>query len=231
MSLALDRTRQLDVLEQEKHIKYGGDVRAWKDIEAGEVDLRGGLTQETYKSRTGEVQAGHATRPEDEQFRWEQWGGLIQRGKRKSLLLTRLRPSMTKQTSPGPGAIRAAEWEPLAKKHLAGKYVILHTDGARSYKLAVSGRLHDHVVHQKKQLVNNGKVVKKKGKVVWVRPQYTKVFSHTLPNGRKLKCKGDTQIIDRFWRFLRAFFIGRNSRVGSAALNARVRSAQWAYWS
>ena len=36
--------------------------------------------------------------------------------------------------------------------------------------------------------------------------------------------------IDRFWRHLRAYSVGRSAPVGSRALRVRVRSAQWAYW-
>ena len=76
----------------------------------------------------------------------------------------------------------------------------------------------------------NGKCIKKNGKFVWTKPQYAKLFKHKLPSGKTLKCKGGTQIIDRFWEDLRAHLKGRSGRVGSTALRRRVRSAQWAYW-
>lgn len=37
------------------------------------------------------------------------------------------------------------------------------------------------------------------GKITWVKPRYTKPWTHTLPEGKKLTVKAGTQIIDRFW--------------------------------
>ena len=72
--------------------------------------------------------------------------------------------------------------------------------------------------------------MKKDGKPVWVKPKYTKVFQHKLPNGKKLLVKGGTQIVDRLWQFIRQYNRHRSARVGSPALRTRIRSAQWAYW-
>ena len=55
------------------------------------------------------------------------------------------------------------EWGPLAKKHLQGRQVILHTDAAKSYKTKINGVLHDNVRHGKKR-------VKVAGKFVWKAP-------------------------------------------------------------
>ncbi|CAE8596131.1 unnamed protein product [Polarella glacialis] len=60
----------------------------------------------------------------------------------------------------------AVDWIPTAEKELKNRNVVLHTDGARAYQLNVDGMLHDHVVHMKKKLVVNGKVVKKNGRCV-----------------------------------------------------------------
>ena len=57
-----------------------------------------------------------------------------------------------------------------------------------------------------------------------------KFDAHKLASGRIVKVMGGTQIIDRFWRHLRAYSVGRSAPVGSKALRVRVRSAQWAYW-
>ena len=40
-------------------------------------------------------------------------------------------------------------------------------------------------------------------KVVWVKPNYTKVYNIKLPNKTILKVKSGTQVIDRFWGHLR----------------------------
>ena len=50
--------------------------------------------------------------------------------------------------------------------------------------------------------------VKRDGKFVWVKPHYTKIFTHKLKSGKKVKVKGGTQIINRFWRKLREFLEG-----------------------
>ena len=108
--------------------------------------------------------------------------------------------------------------------------MLLHTDGAITYKMKIDGMLHDHVVHQKKRLMKNGRPVKVHGKTVWKKPCYAMKFTHALPNGRKIVRKGGTQIIDRFWSHLRTFMRNRSTSVGSAAIKARIRSAQWDYW-
>ena len=52
----------------------------------------------------------------------------------------------------------------------------------------------------------------------------------SIPDGRVLRAKGGTQIIDRFWETLRAHIGRRTKKVDSMAIRARVRSAQWEYW-
>ena len=63
---------------------------------------------------------------------WEQWGGIVERGYPDTLVLKRLQPKKTKMSAPGPGAIRKRDWAPIANKHLKGRRVFLHTDGARA---------------------------------------------------------------------------------------------------
>ena len=74
---------------------------------------------------------------------------------------------------------------PLTSIHrmwLKDRQVILHTDGAKACKLALSGVIHDNVVQKKKRLVVNGKQT-------WVRPHYTKLCTHTLPNGKEKQAR------------------------------------------
>jgi len=101
---------------------------------------------------------------------------------------------------------------------LKDRQVILHTDGAKAYKLALSGVIHDNVVHKKKWLVVNGKQT-------WVRPHYiyTKLCTHTLPNGNEKQARrsltdfGAMSVLTR--------------RVGSCTLRRKIRgAAQWTYW-
>ena len=68
------------------------------------------------------------------------------------------------------------------------------------------------------------------GKQTWVRPRYTKLFTHTLPNGKKIRVKAGTQIIDRFWGHVRAYLKHAARLVGSCALKRKIRAAQWTYW-
>ena len=104
------------------------------------------------------------------------------------------------------------------------KNVILHTDGARAYRLRLPGVLHDNVVHMKKKMKVNGVWV-------WIKPAFTKVVEHILPDTKKkLRVKAGTQVIDRLWRHVRSFLEGRTALVGSKTLRQRIRSAQWAYW-
>ena len=125
------------------------------------------------------------------------------------------------------GRSKKVDCPPVAKKYLQHKKVILHTGGAKSYRLKttfVDGILHDRVVHKKKKITVGGKTV-------WVRPKYVRLFVHKLPDGRVLCTKGGTQIIDRFWQFLRAHIGTRSDKVDSSSMTARVRSAQWLYWN
>jgi hypothetical protein len=203
---SLDECRKQDVTKREKLIKFGeGDQ--WKDVEADEVDLA--------KTFDDDAVPGAAVQ-------WEQWGGIVERGNPRTLVLQRLNPKRTGKRAPGPGAIRKREWKGMALKWLKNRSVVLHTDGARAYTLQVDGVIHDNVVHKKKKVII-------KGKAVWVRPKYVKVVSHKLPSGRILHVKAGTQIIDRLWQHLRAV-IKHRSGAGSSQLLRRIRSAQWLYW-
>ena len=154
----------------------------------------------------------------------------MQRGDEKKVLLFRTNASKTCSRAPGPGAIKTIDWAPRARKHLSKRNVVLHTDGARAYQLRVDGLQHDHVVHQKKRLMKNGKVVKKCGKAVWIKPSYTKTFTHKAQSGKAVMCKGGTQVIDRLWQHLRSYLKHRAYAVHSRSMAIRIRSAQWAYW-
>ena len=209
-----DSTKEQDarmkfVEKKEKGIVFG-DGQVWKDIEADEVDLR-------------KIEDAAITGDKKKPVMREQWGGVVERGCSSSLVLTRLLPKFTKSRAPGPGPIRKVDWTPFAVKRLKGRNVILHTDGARAYAMKIDGVIHDKVIHKKK-------LMEIKGKQVWVKPKFTKVFNHTLPGGKKIKVKGGTQIIDRFWSHLRTHLGKRSSPPGSRALRRRIRSAQWTYW-
>ena len=131
---------------------------------------------------------------------------------------------LTKLRSPGAGAIRKRECKPLARKWLVNRHVVLHSDGARSYKLKVQGVVHDAAVHK-----SNRKIVK--GKVVWIKPNYSKVEKHILPGRHVLFVKSGTQIVDRFWQKARKHIKHSGLPVGSPGLRVRIRSAQWLHWN
>lgn len=200
----LELARDQHVRKKEKAIKFGSNQK-WVDVEADEVDV------------------GKEVEMDQKRARWEQWGGLVERGRPDTLVLFRLSPKTTASRSPGPGPITKRDWKPVAKKFLEGRDVILHTDGAKAYTMKIKGVLHDNVVHKKKKMTVNGKQV-------WVNPKYTKVWTHQLPNGKALKVKAGTQIIDRFWGHLRAYLKYAPRKVGSITLARKVRAAQWTYW-
>ena len=144
-------------------------------------------------------------------------------GQPHTLFLFRLKPKATTARAPGPGPIRKRDWKPLAWKLLKDRSIILHTDGAKAYELAVPGVLHDNIVHKKKRIMVAGKAT-------WVKPRYTKKWTHTLPGGKKLHVRAGTQIIDRFWGHLRTYLKHAPRKVGSATLMRKIRAAQWTYW-
>jgi hypothetical protein len=186
--------------EHEKTIKFGLGPK-WKDVEADEVDIR--------KKQLDEDSDDSNSEPElDQQVKWEQWGGIVERGFPETLVLTRLDPKLTSIRAPGPGAMRKRDWEPLAEKHLKGREIILHSDGARAYTMKIQGVIRDNIIHQKKMVVVNG--VRQ-----WVRPKLGKTVVHRLPDGEKLAVKAGTQVIDRFWRHLREHLHGVSACVGS----------------
>ena len=201
------------VKEKESEIIFGNN-KSWTDVEADETTF-------DKKDVTGLLELKDPAKP----LEWEQWCGIVQRGKPESLILHRLRPEKTEKRAPGPGAIRKVEWQPLAQKWLADRKVILHTDSAKSYTAKVQGVLHDKVVHCKKK-------VKVRGKWTWQKPTFVKLVKHKDPTTRKvLKVKAGTQIIDRAWRFMKERLQrNQNVKVGSARLRAKLRSTQYQYW-
>lgn len=204
----LDEARMVFVEKEEKNIKFG-EERAWTDVEADEATF-------------GKRQDPDAP-PDAKSMAWEQWAGVVERGRPKSLVLFKCSSSSTSKRAPGPGAIKKKDWKPWAQRHLAGRKVILHTDSARSYKMKLDSVVHDAVVHGKKRQ-------KVGGKWEWKKPHYTKTVKHVLPDGKRLVVQGGTQVIDRAWRFIRSFMVGRHCTPGTESTRRRVRSAQWCYW-
>ena len=184
--------------KKEKEIVFGGSSK-WQDVEADEATF----------ART--AQAG---RQRQKCALWEQWSGLVQRGKPRTLFLNRF------NLPPGPGAIRKVDWRPVGIKHLQDRTVILHSDSARSYKLKLSGVLHESLVHRKKK-------VKINGECHWVNPKYVRFATHKLSSGMKLQVTSGTRQIHRAWRLLKGRLeLNQSSKPGTPALALRseVRS-------
>ncbi|CAK0903901.1 unnamed protein product, partial [Prorocentrum cordatum] len=118
---------------------------------------------------------------------------------------------------------RRRDWKQIARKHLENTNVVLHTDGARAYKMRIPGAIHDNVVHCKKKTIITRKTI-------WVKPKYSETKKHILPDGQNIVVRTSTQIIDRFWSHLRTHLGGLAHKVNNISMWRRVRSAQWTYW-
>jgi hypothetical protein len=206
---SLFRCRQMYVEKEQHRIKFGLE-QEWKDVEADEVDMR-------------KSEGDPDVAPRGKPAVWEQWGGVVERGNPRSLVLTRLPTRNTRKRAPGPGPIRKRDWKKTAEPYLKNRSVILHTDGAKAYKLKLEGVLHDNVVHKKKKVML-------RGKPVWIKPKFTKIVCHRTPSGSKVWCQAGTQIIDRVWSWIKTHLKHNTCAVGSNALRRSIRSAQWTYW-
>ncbi|CAE7406455.1 unnamed protein product [Symbiodinium sp. CCMP2456] len=208
-NLEIARARYVE--HQEKLITYGDPSGSmWKDVEADEVDLGKALVDDADDPAYN--------------LKWEQWCGIVERGRPTSLRLFRLQPPATKPNSPGPGPIRKIEWGKIGAPLLRDRKVVLHTDGARAYKLRMPGLLHANVVHKKKRVML-------KGQVRWIKPHFTKVYDLKLPEGGKLRVKSGTQIIDRFWGHVRSYIRRAPRKPGNPVLRRKLRAAQFTYWN
>ena len=204
-------TRRTYVEQEEKNIMFG-EAGPWTDVEADETVFRKAAVP------------GDDDTVSVKDMSWDQWCGIVERGRPETLVMQRLPTPLTTRRAPGPGAIKKKDWRPLANRFLKKRNIILHTDAARSYKLKVPGVLHDAVVHCNKRVIVNGQPV-------WVKPRYTRVFTHKVDDGTKVTVKGGTQCIDRVWQYIKWHLRGVSARPGSELLQARVRSAQWCYWN
>ena len=208
MNTRLAYTRQKYVVQVEENIVMGNG-RTWMDGEADDAVFGKSVDPNA---------------PLEECVEWEQWGGFVMRGQKNTLVLDRCSSGKTAKRAPGPGAIKKVDWEPVAKKYLANRKIILHTDRAKSYKVRIPGVLHDSVRHCKKR-------VKVKGKWIWKNPYYSKTVTHKIPGGKTLKVKSGSQVIDRAWRFIREHIKGFSKKPGDNRFAAAIRSAQWFYWN
>ena len=213
MEKNLALTRKSYVESEQAHMVLGtGKGTKWTEIEADEAVFD--------KCLIAAEDVSHPSRT----MKWDQWLGMVPRGKPSSLVLFRLRSLTTHKRAPGPGAVRKDDWVKIANAWLKDRSIILHTDSARSYRTKIRGVLHDAVIHQKKRIFHGGKWV-------WKSPTFVCLAKHKLPNGRKITVKAGTQVIDRAWRFLKdRVKINQNAKTGSTQLAAKIRAAQYEYW-
>eukprot|EP00397_Hematodinium_sp_SG-2012_P036119 GEMP01038954.1.p1 GENE.GEMP01038954.1~~GEMP01038954.1.p1 ORF type:complete len:602 (+),score=32.93 GEMP01038954.1:97-1902(+) len=206
----LDKVKTSHVLHHEKKITYGNG-HTWTDVEADEATFR-------RRNVVSEDKEGGSAQ-------WEQWVGVVQRGHPEKLYLKPLDPEPTVSRAPGPGPIKKLDWEPICQDMLVGRKVVLHTDSARSYSaVAGPGLLHDRVVHQKKRVFIAGKPV-------WLLPQFVRLRKHRLPPNRFLRVKAGTQVIDRFWSYVRQKIRYCRCAPGSLKMHNKIRSVQHDYWN
>ena len=90
LSVALDEARYKCVLREEPRIQFGG-LPEWVDVEADEVDLAKGAAEPDQIENDSETVI------------WEQWAGVVQRGRPESLVLFRLNPKKDWPARPGSG--------------------------------------------------------------------------------------------------------------------------------
>ena len=158
-----------------------GDCASWLDVEGDEATFCKSI-------ETG----GDTSKP----VRWEQWLGLVERGRPEFHSRT-LNPAENSEASSGSGAVHKVESQPLGRRHLQGRCVVFHADSAKSYKLHLEGAVHDNVIHARKRVMVNRRWV-------WKPPTYVQVPKHSIPGRSKpLRVKSGTQIVDRAWRLIK----------------------------
>ncbi|CAK0868714.1 unnamed protein product [Prorocentrum cordatum] len=149
-------TRNLD-LAREQYVD-----NTWVDVEADESVFASAITDDK------------------EMKECEKWAVVVQRGKLETLVLLRTESDRATKKAPGPGAIKKTECKPFFLGRLKDRKVILHLDGARSYRMKAPGVFHDSVRHCKKR-------VKRGGTWLWVKPVCSEIVKHKLPSGAVLK--------------------------------------------
>ena len=96
-------SRQEYVLAKQKEIRLGGR-KTWVDVEGDEASF----------AKTDISNIDDFADPQKPAL-WEQWCGLIERGRPESLILEHLKPRTTEKRAPGPSPIRKIKWQLLGK--------------------------------------------------------------------------------------------------------------------
>ena len=114
----VDRLKQFIatyVIKHQEQISYGNDGDDWQEIEVDEMTLS-------------------KTKVAKKKYKWGNFISLTARGRPRSLWISRLPDRETSLRAPGPGPIRSKDWDPIARRLIDNKGVILHSDSARAYK-------------------------------------------------------------------------------------------------
>ncbi|CAK0865469.1 unnamed protein product [Prorocentrum cordatum] len=203
------------------HQHYGTNH---KMIEAMTRNLDLAREQYTRVDVEADESAFASAAPEDEEMKERgQWAGVVQRGEPETLALFRTESDRATKKAPGPGAINNTDWEPFLLDRPKDREVILHSDGARSYRMKAPGMFHDSVSHCEKRGKRGGEWVRAK-------PVHSKIAKHKTPSGTALKVKAGTRIIDRARKHVKHHIGHRIYKPHSRAIAARIRSAQWEHW-
>ena len=144
---------------------------------------------------------------------------MVQRGRPSSLILIRLPDRTTGVRAPGPGPLRKRDWEPIFRRYIMGRQVVLHTDSARAYDAYTQGIGKTRVVHQMKRDEEGN----------WHKPHFTQTERIKVSDDEMVSVVAGTQYIDGFWRILRQEILAHHG--SDAVLGRRVRVAQWKYWT
>ena len=110
MEKKICKMRQEYVEQKEKKILLGNGQSS-KDVEADEATCE-------KRDISQSVDYRHLMVSKNSVIPWEQWAGIIQRGRPETLILRKLQPKITVKRAPGPGATRKIEWKVLANELL-----------------------------------------------------------------------------------------------------------------
>ena len=211
------------VLKAQRRTKLGGRP-SYTQCEVDEVTLRGRRTK-----------CGR-------RITWYQYCGLITRGDRRSLVLEKMKVKSTwlkrhgegKGQPASPRPISKKEWLPIAKRWVQMRRILLHCDGARSYRFGkVPGVLTTHVKHKRPNPIYAAR------KLMYLSHDQRLVhkrYAAKTPSERKavdkVWVKTGTQIIDNIWRQAKTKGIPKEmNTVSEHTLDSYVRELQWRHWN
>jgi len=221
------QVRALDVSIRQKSMTVGGN-KTWTQVEADEVTVskmretpdnkkNKSLKAVSKKKLLQIVSKKKKNKKQVVKVRWNQFFGMMERGRPETLIVHRMPSRVTGPRAPGPGPITKKWWLPVGNKYLKGRNIVLHTDGAKAYKAPIEGVRHTVVVHKKKFV--NGK---------WISPKFVKEVIADL-SGKETMLLAGTQFIDGWWRILRAQLKTMNTSSPEHVWES-VRAAQWRHW-